>query len=103
MQREAWFCSPILKTPGIKPGTFLPHQIRQPERNSLNSSRRSSGRDRGIGFSLGPCCGWGGRFDTTIRELHEMLYQYEFDYVFNSTKFTRAFRFQPNSYTEGIR
>jgi nucleoside-diphosphate-sugar epimerase len=46
---------------------------------------------------------WLGRwFDTNIRELYEMLYQYEFDYVFDSTKFTSAFRFQPTSYPEGI-
>jgi nucleoside-diphosphate-sugar epimerase len=44
-----------------------------------------------------------GRFDPTIRELYEMLYQYEFDYLFDSTKFTKAFRFQPNSYAEGVR
>jgi nucleoside-diphosphate-sugar epimerase len=43
-----------------------------------------------------------GWFDTTVRELYEMLYQYEFDYIFDSTKFTKAFRFQPTSYAEGI-
>jgi nucleoside-diphosphate-sugar epimerase len=44
-----------------------------------------------------------GRFDSTVRELSEMLYQYEFDYVFDSTKFTKAFGFQPASYPEGVR
>ncbi len=44
-----------------------------------------------------------GWFDTTIRELGEMLYQYESDYVFDSTKFNQAFGFQPASYAEGIR
>ncbi len=44
-----------------------------------------------------------GWFDTTVRELYEMLYQYEFDYVFDSTKFAKAFRFQPTSYAEGVR
>ncbi len=44
-----------------------------------------------------------GWFDTTVRELYEMLYQYEFDYIFDSTKFTETFRFQPTSYTEGVR
>jgi nucleoside-diphosphate-sugar epimerase len=44
-----------------------------------------------------------GWFDTTVRELYEMLYQYEFDYVFDSTKFMQAFRFQTTSYAEGIR
>jgi nucleoside-diphosphate-sugar epimerase len=46
---------------------------------------------------------WGaGWFDSNIREVYEMLYQYEFDYVFDSTKFTRAFGFQPTTYAEGI-
>jgi nucleoside-diphosphate-sugar epimerase len=44
-----------------------------------------------------------GLFDTTVRELYEMLYQYEFDYVFDSTKFTKAFHLQPTSYAEGVR
>ena len=44
-----------------------------------------------------------GWFDTTIRELYEMLYQYEGDYIFDSTKFTKAFRFQPMFYAEGVR
>ncbi len=44
----------------------------------------------------------GGWFDTTIREMYEMLYQNEFDYVFDSTKFTKAFQFQPTSYAESV-
>jgi nucleoside-diphosphate-sugar epimerase len=44
-----------------------------------------------------------GRFEATVRELYEMLYQYEFDYVFDSTKFTTAFDFEPASYPEGVR
>jgi nucleoside-diphosphate-sugar epimerase len=44
-----------------------------------------------------------GFFDTTVRELYEMLYQYEFDYVFDSTKFTKAFRHDPTSYSESVR
>jgi len=43
-----------------------------------------------------------GWFDTTVRELYEMLYQYEFDYVFDSTKFMKAFHFQPTSYSESL-
>lgn len=30
-------------------------------------------------------------------------FQYEYDYVFDSTKFTNAFGFQPASYPEGVR
>jgi nucleoside-diphosphate-sugar epimerase len=41
-------------------------------------------------------------FDTTVRELYEMLYQYEFDYVFDSTKFMKAFHFQPTSYPASV-
>jgi nucleoside-diphosphate-sugar epimerase len=44
-----------------------------------------------------------GRFDATVRELPEMLYQYESDYVFDSSKFTKAFGFEPASYPEGVR
>jgi nucleoside-diphosphate-sugar epimerase len=43
-----------------------------------------------------------GLFDSNIRELYEMLYQYEFDYVFDSTKFMKAFQFQLAPYPEGI-
>ena len=44
----------------------------------------------------------GGLFDTTIRESYEMLYQYEYDYVFDSAKFEKYFRFEPTSYSLGI-
>ena len=43
-----------------------------------------------------------GWFDTTVRELYEMLYQYEVDYVFDSTKFMKAFHFQPTSYPASV-
>jgi len=45
----------------------------------------------------------GGLFDGTTKELNEMLYQYEFDYLFDSSKFEQAYRFQPTSYEEGIK
>jgi nucleoside-diphosphate-sugar epimerase len=44
-----------------------------------------------------------GLFDATIRELPEMLYQNETDYLFDSTKFDRAFGFTPTPYADGIR
>ncbi|MCW3466577.1 NAD-dependent epimerase/dehydratase family protein [Chitinophaga nivalis] len=44
-----------------------------------------------------------GLFDTTIRELKEMLYQNNEPYIFNSTKFEQHFGIQPVSYEEGIR
>lgn len=45
----------------------------------------------------------GGIFDRTIRELHEMAYQYQFEYLFDSSKFQRAYNYQPCSYEDGIR
>jgi hypothetical protein len=45
----------------------------------------------------------GGWFDTTVRELYEMLYQNDSEYLFDSTKFAKAFDFTPTSYAEGIR
>ena len=43
-----------------------------------------------------------GWFDPTVRELYEMLYQNEFDYVFDSSKFQRAFDGRPTTYADGI-
>jgi nucleoside-diphosphate-sugar epimerase len=45
----------------------------------------------------------GGWFDTTVRELYEMLYQNEYEYLFDSSKFNNAFGFKPTPYEEGIR
>ena len=47
--------------------------------------------------------GLGGIFDRTTAELYEMLYQYEFDYLFDSSKFEKAYSFQPTSYEHSIR
>ena len=44
-----------------------------------------------------------GWFDKTITEIYEMLYQYDRDYLFDSTKFAKAFNFEPTSYPDGIR
>ena len=44
-----------------------------------------------------------GWFNPTMRELHEMLYQYDRDYVFDSGKFDQRFGFEKTSYEEGIR
>ncbi|HEY8967471.1 MAG TPA: NAD-dependent epimerase/dehydratase family protein [Puia sp.] len=45
----------------------------------------------------------GGLFDRTTAELYEMLYQYEYDYLFDSSKFERTYNFRPVPYTEGIK
>jgi nucleoside-diphosphate-sugar epimerase len=44
-----------------------------------------------------------GYFDKTIAESYEMLYQSEFDYYFDSTKFNNFFNYNPKPYNEGIK
>jgi nucleoside-diphosphate-sugar epimerase len=44
-----------------------------------------------------------GLFVEAIRESREMLYQYEAEYLFDSTKFEKAFGFTPTTYEAGIR
>ena len=44
-----------------------------------------------------------GLFNTQIKELYEMLYQNEFDYIFDSTKFEKHYNFTPTPYKEGIK
>jgi nucleoside-diphosphate-sugar epimerase len=44
-----------------------------------------------------------GLFDSDIRESYEMLYQSDSKYLFDSTKFSKAFSFEPFSYAEGVR
>ena len=43
-----------------------------------------------------------GIFIPIMRELKEMSYQTNFDYVFNSDKFESVFGFKPTSYGDGI-
>ncbi len=45
----------------------------------------------------------GGFFDPSIKEIWEMLYQYEFPYYFDSTKFEKLYEFKPVSYEKGIK
>jgi nucleoside-diphosphate-sugar epimerase len=44
-----------------------------------------------------------GIFVPVMREMPEMMYQYDRDYVFNSDKFNARFNFQTTTYTDGIR
>lgn len=44
-----------------------------------------------------------GVFMPIMRELHEMAYQYDRDYVFKSDKFEKRFNFKPTSPEEGVR
>ncbi len=47
--------------------------------------------------------GFLGIFMPSLKELHEMLYQNDRDYFFDSAKFTNTFNFQPARYADGIR
>lgn len=44
-----------------------------------------------------------GMFNPVVKELVEMQYQYENDYIFDCSKFEQKFNFKPTSYTEGIK
>ena len=44
-----------------------------------------------------------GWFNPFMKEMYEMHYQDEFPFIFNSSKFEKAFNFKPTSYEEGIR
>ncbi len=44
-----------------------------------------------------------GLFNKTIFEVYEMLYQNEYEYYFDSSKFNSFFKYGPKSYDEGIR
>lgn len=43
-----------------------------------------------------------GLFIPVVKESEEMLYQNEYDYLFDSTKFESSFNFKPTSYQTGI-
>ena len=44
-----------------------------------------------------------GLFDVQVAELHEMLYQSNHPYIFDSTKFEKHFSFKPTGYEDGLR
>lgn len=44
-----------------------------------------------------------GVFQKVVMGTVEMYYQYDHDYIFDSSKFEKAFNFKPTSYEEGIR
>jgi nucleoside-diphosphate-sugar epimerase len=44
-----------------------------------------------------------GLVNPIMREFVEMLYQYDRDYVFDSSKFNQHYNFQPTSYEQGIK
>lgn len=44
-----------------------------------------------------------GVFMPLMREMPEMMYQYDRDYFFDSSKFEKRFNFQPTSYEDGVK
>lgn len=44
-----------------------------------------------------------GIFVPVLREMPEMMYQYDRDYIFDSSKFEKAFNYKPTSYQAGIK
>ena len=44
-----------------------------------------------------------GLFNKTVMGTVEMYYQYNHDYIFDSSKFEKAFNFKPTSYEDGIK
>jgi len=44
-----------------------------------------------------------GLFSITTRGVVEMYYQYNHDYIFDSSKFEKAFDFKPTGYEDGIK
>lgn len=44
-----------------------------------------------------------GIFVPLMKELSEMMYQYNMDYFFDSSKFEKRFNFKPTTYQEGVR
>jgi nucleoside-diphosphate-sugar epimerase len=44
-----------------------------------------------------------GLFIPVMKEMPEMLYQYEQDYIFDSSKFDKRFNFQTKTYEEGVK
>ena len=44
-----------------------------------------------------------GIFIPILKEMPEMMYQYDRDYIFDSSKFEKKFNFKPTTYREGVR
>ena len=44
-----------------------------------------------------------GLFNSDVGESYEMIYQSKYEYLFDSSKFAKAFKFEPTPYAEGIK
>jgi hypothetical protein len=43
-----------------------------------------------------------GWVDKTVQAYYEMICQIDYEYLFDSSKFAKAFKFEPTSYAEGV-
>jgi nucleoside-diphosphate-sugar epimerase len=74
---------------------------------TLNEIVKLAAKEQGIDPKITILPKWmirmAGLFNPIIKESVEMLYQYDSDYLFDSTKFDTAFKFEKVTYEEGIR
>jgi nucleoside-diphosphate-sugar epimerase len=69
----------------------------------IKIAAKEFGKDRSYNILSKLIIRLAGLFNSQVRETYEMLYQSEFDYVFNSSKFEKYFNYKPVSYSEGIK
>ncbi|WP_109485921.1 NAD-dependent epimerase/dehydratase family protein [Occallatibacter savannae] len=71
-------------------------------REFIQAAAQAMGKEpryRVLSRTMVKMAGW---FDATIREVHEMLYQNDSPYLFDSSKYARAFGFAGTPYAKGI-
>jgi hypothetical protein len=49
-----------------------------------------------------PMMKFAGWVDKTVQAYYEMICQIDYEYLFDSSKFAKAFKFEPTSYAEGV-
>lgn len=121
-KKPQWLCSDRVRysmtyTPDAAMGTALVGNTREAMNQvwHLPSSHEETTSGQLIGLTAELLNGPSGRtilskgmlrlaglFDKTVAELVEMTYQYQNDYIFDSTKFENHFKYRPASYREGL-
>jgi len=69
----------------------------------MRTAAKEMGVEPGFRVLSRPILKIAGLFDSNIRDLYEMLYQYDSSYIFDSSKFEKAFHVEPTPYSESIR
>ncbi|MEI9919377.1 MAG: NAD-dependent epimerase/dehydratase family protein [Bacteroidota bacterium] len=82
------------------------HALTSKEKITGEEYAKIACRVMGAKYSMQAMPKWGvrifGLFVPVLREFVEMMYQFENDYVFESTKFEKAFNVKATTYKEGI-